>query len=133
MHFVKREPPSSSSRAICRCAEMRGGAQSGGDPLGMTGSDYAELCDLAPSRWSSRGGGGGVAYHQLPQQQPHHQSSHHPSHSSSAGGHVRSSSSSFEAEDVGVGPYGVNSRIGNRLAAHVPLRMTNQPTNHPTP
>lgn len=89
---------------------MRGGAQSGGDPLGMAGSDYAELCDLAPSRWSSRGGGGGVAYHQLPQHPPQH----HSSHSAVGGGHVRSNSSSFEAEDLGNGPYGVNSRIGNR-------------------
>lgn len=91
---------------------MRGGAQSGGDPLGMTGSDYAELCDLAPSRWSSRSAGG-VAYHQLSQQQPPQ-----PQHSSHSVGHVRSNSSSFEAEDLGVGPYGAtNSRIGNRLVS----------------
>lgn len=102
---------------------MRGGAQGGGgDPLGMAGSDYAELCDLAPSRWSSRSGG--VAYHQVPQQlqqqqqphpqqlqQHHHHNQHHHHHS----GHVRSNSSSFEAEDVGLGPYGVSSRIGNRF------------------
>lgn len=116
---------------LCRCANMRGGAQSGGDPLGMAGSDYAELCELAPSRWSSRSGG--VAYHQVPQQQQlqqqqqhqhHHyqQREQHPQqqqtqhHHPSGGGHVRSNSSSFEAEDVGVGPYGVNSRIANRSA-----------------
>ncbi|KAL9703303.1 hypothetical protein quinque_006821 [Culex quinquefasciatus] len=34
-----------------------GGAPGGGDPLAMgAGNDYAELCDLGPSRWSSRGG-----------------------------------------------------------------------------
>ncbi|XP_055383524.1 protein lap4 [Condylostylus longicornis] len=34
-----------------------GGAHGGGDPLTMSaaGNDYAELCDLGPSRWSSRG------------------------------------------------------------------------------
>lgn len=43
---------------FCRCAEMRlGGAPGGGDPLAMgAGNDYAELCDLGPSRWSSRSG-----------------------------------------------------------------------------
>lgn len=74
-----------------------GGAPGGGDPLAMgTGNDYAELCDLGPSRWSSRG------YH------PPHSSSHHPTSASST--HIRSNS--FEAEDI-VGPYG-NARIGNR-------------------
>ncbi|XP_038108050.1 whirlin isoform X13 [Culex quinquefasciatus] len=34
-----------------------GGAPGGGDPLAMgAGNDYAELCDLGPSRWSSRSG-----------------------------------------------------------------------------
>ncbi|XP_058840636.1 whirlin isoform X8 [Topomyia yanbarensis] len=34
-----------------------GGAPGGGDPLAMGGgNDYAELCDLGPSRWSSRSG-----------------------------------------------------------------------------
>lgn len=74
-----------------------GGAPGGGDPLAMgTGNDYAELCDLGPSRWSSRG------YH------PPHSSLHHPTSASTT--HIRSNS--FEAEDV-VGPYG-NARIGNR-------------------
>lgn len=113
---------------------MRGG----GDPLGMTGSDYAELCELAPSRWSSRSGTGGVAYHQLPQQQqqqppPPHHSSHSggiSGHGGGGGGHVRSNSSSFEAEDMGVGPYGVSSRIGNRFAFSSPYPT---PIGRPSP
>jgi len=79
-----------------------GGAPSGGDPLAVgAGSDYAELCDLGPTRWSSRG------YH------PPHSSVHsHQQHSASAStSHIRSNS--FEAEDI-VGPYGSGSRIANR-------------------
>ncbi|KAL5292184.1 DFNB31 family protein [Megaselia abdita] len=66
-----------------------GGVSKDDDPLTMsaTGNDYAELCDLGPSRWSTRSG-----YHpQQQQQQPpppqhHHlqpqQQSHHHHHSS---------------------------------------------------
>lgn len=74
-----------------------GGAPVGGDPLTVNaGNDYAELCDLGPSRWSSRG------YH------PPHSSYHHPTSASTS--HIRSNS--FEAEDIG-GPYG-STRVGNR-------------------
>ncbi|XP_037047694.1 whirlin isoform X13 [Bradysia coprophila] len=77
-----------------------GGATSGVDPLVMgSGNDYAELSDLGPSRWSSRG------YH------PPHSSVHHPTSASST--HIRSNS--FEAEDI-VGPYG-NTRIGNSTSS----------------
>lgn len=63
--------------------------------MGTAGNDYAELCDLGPSRWSSRG------YHP-----PH--STYHNSTSASTS-HIRSNS--FEAEDI-AGPYG-GARIGN--------------------
>ncbi|XP_037904448.1 whirlin isoform X7 [Hermetia illucens] len=120
-----------------------GGAQSGGgDPLTMSaaGNDYAELCDLGPSRWSSRGyhpphsslvggggGGGGIP----------------PGAGGGGGSHLRSNS--FEAEDIvvpGVGgagsasgvmmvggsgsgvsgagggnPYGISARIGNSTSS----------------
>ncbi|XP_055856856.1 whirlin isoform X4 [Episyrphus balteatus] len=100
-----------------------GGAHGGGDPLTMSaaGNDYAELCDLGPSRWSSRG------YH------PSHSSSLHApgvGHSTSIlppnlglhSSHHRSNS--FEAEDIGGipvantiphnGPYGISA--ANRIA-----------------
>ncbi|XP_055908098.1 whirlin isoform X5 [Eupeodes corollae] len=104
-----------------------GGAHGGGDPLTMSaaGNDYAELCDLGPSRWSSRG------YH------PSHSSSLHASgvgHSTSIlppnlglhSSHHRSNS--FEAEDIGGipvantiphnGPYGISAnRIANSTSS----------------
>lgn len=55
----------------------------------QSGNDYAELCDLGPSRWSSSRN-----YHQP------HSSLHHSSASTS---HIRSNS--FEAEDI-IEPYG---------------------------
>ncbi|XP_037934479.1 protein lap4 [Teleopsis dalmanni] len=79
-----------------------------GDPLTMSaaGNDYAELCELGPTRWSSRG------YYHAPTA---HSSSLHPSvlqpQSSSsvptgsstglASHHLRSTSS-YEAEDIGI-------------------------------
>lgn len=84
-----------------------GGAPSiggGVDPLssqsmGTSGNDYAELCDLGPTRWNSRG------YH------PPHSTYHHPTSASTS--HIRSNS--FEAEDIG-GPYG-SSRVGNSTSS----------------
>lgn len=67
--------------------------------MGTSGNDYAELCDLGPSRWSSRG------YH------PPHSTYHHPTSASTS--HIRSNS--FEAEDIG-GPYG-NYRVGNSTSS----------------
>lgn len=121
-----------------------GGAPGGGDPLAMgAGNDYAELCDLGPSRWSSRSG-----YQQV--SPPVNSIYHHtggsiagvgvgggggsisggggPSGpggtvvggggttlSSSGGATIRSNS--FEAEDV-IGPYGTSSsRIGNSTSS----------------
>ncbi|XP_055691368.1 whirlin [Lutzomyia longipalpis] len=85
-----------------------GGAQSGGDPLAMgAGSDYAELCELQPPRWSSRGyhSGHGTGHPQHPTQTA----------VSSSSSHIRSNS--FEAEDI-VGPYGSTvSRIGNSTSS----------------
>ncbi|KAL9906093.1 whirlin protein dyschronic isoform 3-T3 [Glossina fuscipes fuscipes] len=119
---------------------LGGGVPYDGDPPTMSaaGNDYAELCDLGPTRWSSRG------YYHVPP--PAHSSSLHPSilqqtstHSSSSvptGGsagltahHLRATTSSYEAEDIAAATYGmttpppgvsgltnsyaVNSRIGN--------------------
>ncbi|XP_062562564.1 whirlin [Armigeres subalbatus] len=117
-----------------------GGAPGGGDPLAMgAGNDYAELCDLGPSRWSSRSG-----YQQV--SPPVNSIYHHTGGSiagvgvggvgvvgggPSAGGVVGSTggttlsssggatirSNSFEAEDV-IGPYGTSSaRIGNSTSS----------------
>ncbi|XP_049538938.1 whirlin isoform X2 [Anopheles darlingi] len=56
-----------------------GGAPGGGDPLAMgAGNDYAELCDLGPSRWSSRSG-----YQQVAASPPINSIYHH---ASAAGG-----------------------------------------------
>ncbi|GAB0098895.1 Whirlin [Sergentomyia squamirostris] len=87
-----------------------GGAQSGGDPLAMgAGSDYAELCELQPPRWSSRG------YHSASHSSGHPQQHPLPTTVSSSSGHIRSNS--FEAEDI-VGPYGsTTSRIGNSTSS----------------
>lgn len=65
------------------------------------GNDYAELCDLGPSRWSSSSRN----YH------PPHSSLHHATSASTS--HIRSNS--FEAEDI-IEPYG-NSRIGNSTSS----------------
>lgn len=64
----------------------------------QSGNDYAELCDLGPSRWSSTSRN----YH-IP-----HTSLHHGVTSASTS-HIRSNS--FEAEDL-IEPY-VNSRINS--------------------
>ncbi|XP_055630304.1 uncharacterized protein LOC129771049 isoform X3 [Toxorhynchites rutilus septentrionalis] len=122
-----------------------GGAPGGGDPLAMgAGNDYAELCDLGPSRWSSRSG-----YQQV--SPPVNSIYHHTGGSiagvggggggsitgggSSAGvgiggvsvsggggtmgggatGGATIRSNSFEAEDV-IGPYG-STRIGNSTSS----------------
>lgn len=115
---------------------MRLGATfDGGDPLTMsaTGNDYAELCDLGPSRWSSR------SYHS-PQGASIH--STHPQSSSSnigVGAPGLSHSShhhhpdSYEIDDIGGalsilsppsgpsisagGPYGISTRIGNSTSS----------------
>lgn len=80
-----------------------GGAPGGGDPLAMgTGNDYAELCDLGPSRYTSSRG----TY-----QQPQNSLYHHGNSASTT--HIRSNS--FEAEDV-IGPYG-STRIGNSTSS----------------
>ncbi|XP_062711521.1 whirlin isoform X7 [Aedes albopictus] len=119
-----------------------GGAPGGGDPLAMgAGNDYAELCDLGPSRWSSRSG-------YQPVSPPVNSIYHHTGGSiagvgvggvgvvgggpsavgvgvvGSTGGTTLSSSggatirsNSFEAEDV-IGPYGTSSsRIGNSTSS----------------
>nr|XP_029731010.1 whirlin isoform X7 [Aedes albopictus] len=119
-----------------------GGAPGGGDPLAMgAGNDYAELCDLGPSRWSSRSG-------YQPVSPPVNSIYHHTGGSiagvgvggvgvvgggpsavgvgvvGSTGGSTLSSSggatirsNSFEAEDV-IGPYGTSSsRIGNSTSS----------------
>lgn len=65
------------------------------------GNDYAELCDLGPSRWSSSSRN----YH------PPHSSLHHATSASTS--HIRSNS--FEAEDI-IEPY-ANSRIGNSTSS----------------
>lgn len=97
--------------------------------MSATGNDYAELCDLGPSRWSSRG-------YYFPQSSSLLPNPQHPTSSSSVltGGGSSSlarhqlRSSSYEAEDIrdtinsppGVimnGPYGVNSRIGNSTSS----------------
>lgn len=70
----------------------------------QSGNDYAELCDLGPSRWSSSSRN----YHNP---QPH-SSLHHTSTSASTS-HIRSNS--FEAEDI-IEPYG-NSRINNSTSS----------------
>lgn len=68
----------------------------------MQGSnDYAELCDLGPSRWSTSSRN----YH------PSHSSLHHATSASTS--HIRSNS--FEAEDI-IEPY-ANSRIGNSTSS----------------
>lgn len=68
----------------------------------QSGNDYAELCDLGPSRWSSSSRN----YHAP------HNSLHHTSTSASTS-HIRSNS--FEAEDL-IEPYG-NSRINNSTSS----------------
>ncbi|XP_055314256.1 whirlin [Sitodiplosis mosellana] len=73
----------------------------------QSGNDYAELCDLGPSRWSSSSRN----YHQP------HSSLHHTSTSASTS-HIRSNS--FEAEDI-IEPYGNSSRITNSTSS---LRAT---------
>ena len=79
-----------------------GGASNPSDPLAMqSGNDYAELCDLGPSRWASSSRN----YH------PPHSSLHHSTSASTS--HIRSNS--FEAEDI-IEPYG-NSRIGNSTSS----------------
>ncbi|XP_040163304.1 uncharacterized protein LOC120900409 isoform X3 [Anopheles arabiensis] len=122
-----------------------GGAPGGGDPLAMgAGNDYAELCDLGPSRWSSRSGYQQVA--SPPVNSIYHHSTagavggvsagsalgvgsvgsvptgsiHGVGHG--AGGHASGlvagghvRSNSFEAEDV-IGPYG-STRIGNSTSS----------------
>ncbi|XP_036216725.1 whirlin [Bactrocera oleae] len=124
---------------------LGGGLPYDGDPPTMSaaGNDYAELCDLGPSRWSSRG------YYYAP---PAHASALHPSAApglqqpqssssvptgSSAGlsAHPLRTPSSYEAEDVSfgmispppgvIGPssvglsgtYGIGSRIGNSTSS----------------
>lgn len=67
------------------------------------GNDYAELCDLGPSRWSSSSRN----YHQP------HSSLHHSSTSASTS-HIRSNS--FEAEDI-IEPYGNSARITNSTSS----------------
>ncbi|KAI8119887.1 Whirlin [Lucilia cuprina] len=128
---------------------LGGGVPYDGDPptMSATGNDYAELCDLGPTRWSSRG------YYHVPPPAAH-SSSLHPSilqtstQSSSSvptGGsagltahHLRAThppppTSSYEAEDIGGTTYGmttpppgvsgltssyaVNSRIGNSTSS----------------
>lgn len=69
----------------------------------VVGNDYAELCDLGPSRWSSSSRN----YHQP------HSSLHHSSTSASTS-HIRSNS--FEAEDI-IEPYGNSSRITNSTSS----------------
>ncbi|KXJ80363.1 hypothetical protein RP20_CCG025272 [Aedes albopictus] len=129
-----------------------GGAPGGGDPLAMgAGNDYAELCDLGPSRWSSRSG-------YQPVSPPVNSIYHHTGGSiagvgvggvgvvgggpsavgvgvvGSTGGTTLSSSggatirsNSFEAEDV-IGPYGTSSsRIGNSTSS---LRGRSVPTSY---
>lgn len=99
-----------------------GGAPSGGEtPLAMgTGNDYAELCDLGPSRWSSSSrGGGGSASAGVPMGggigagYPPASAIYQPSSTASTS---RIRSNSFEAEDV-VGPYGGSQRIGNSTSS----------------
>ncbi|XP_055534772.1 uncharacterized protein LOC129724144 isoform X2 [Wyeomyia smithii] len=121
-----------------------GGAPGGGDPLAMgAGNDYAELCDLGPSRWSSRSG-----YQQV--SPPVNSIYHHTGGSiagvggggvgggpssgvgvglgsiggvsvsggstGGVGGHGTTiRSNSFEAEDA-IGPYG-STRIGNSTSS----------------
>ncbi|XP_018786920.1 PREDICTED: whirlin isoform X1 [Bactrocera latifrons] len=124
---------------------LGGGLPYDGDPPTMSaaGNDYAELCDLGPSRWSSRG------YYYAP---PAHATALHPSAAtglqqpqssssvptgSSAGlsAHPLRTPSSYEAEDVSfgmispppgvIGPssvglsgtYGIGSRIGNSTSS----------------
>lgn len=83
-----------------------GGAPGGETPLAMgTGNDYAELCDLGPSRWSTSSRGGGAYPPTSVIYQP-------PSTASTS----RIRSNSFEAEDV-VGPYGGSARIGNSTSS----------------
>lgn len=81
-----------------------GGATSGETPLAMgTGNDYAELCDLGPSRWTSSSRSGGY---------PQASSIYQPSSTASTS---RIRSNSFEAEDV-IGPYG-STRVGNSTSS----------------
>ncbi|XP_036327553.1 uncharacterized protein LOC118740165 [Rhagoletis pomonella] len=124
---------------------LGGGLPYDGDPPTMSaaGNDYAELCDLGPSRWSSRG------YYYAP---PPHATALHPSAAyglqqpqssssvptgSSAGlsAHPMRAPSSYEAEDVSFGmispppgvvgsssaglsgTYGIGSRIGNSTSS----------------
>ncbi|XP_054731633.1 disks large homolog 5-like [Anastrepha obliqua] len=124
---------------------LGGGLPYDGDPPTMSaaGNDYAELCDLGPSRWSSRG------YYYAP---PAHATALHPSAApglqqpqssssvptgSSAGlsAHPLRTPSSYEAEDVSFGmispppgvigsssvglsgTYGIGSRIGNSTSS----------------
>uniref|UniRef100_A0A1I8QAK5 PDZ domain-containing protein n=1 Tax=Stomoxys calcitrans TaxID=35570 RepID=A0A1I8QAK5_STOCA len=124
---------------------LGGGLPYDGDPPTMSaaGNDYAELCDLGPTRWSSRG------YYHVPPPAAH-SSSLHPSilqtstQSSSSvptGGsagltahHLRVAppTSSYEAEDIAAAygmttpppgitdlpnSYAVNSRIGNSTSS----------------
>lgn len=101
-----------------------GGAPSGGEtPLAMgTGNDYAELCDLGPSRWSSSsrgvggsgvgGGIGGVTGVTGSAYAPA-SAIYQPSSTASTS---RIRSNSFEAEDA-VGPYGGSTRIGNSTSS----------------
>lgn len=80
-----------------------GGAAGGETPLAMgTGNDYAELCDLGPSRWTSSSRG---AY-------PPASSIYQPSSTASTS---RIRSNSFEAEDV-IGPYG-STRVANSTSS----------------
>ncbi|XP_035792897.1 whirlin-like isoform X3 [Anopheles albimanus] len=75
-----------------------GGAPGGGDPLAMgAGNDYAELCDLGPSRWSSRSG-----YQQVAASPPINSIYHHASAAAAAGG-VAGGVPSVAGSALGVG------------------------------
>lgn len=90
-----------------------GGAPGGETPLTMgTGNDYAELCDLGPSRWSSSSRGGSVGVGSSSVYPPASSIYQPPSTASTS----RIRSNSFEAEDV-VGPYGGSARIGNSVSS----------------
>ncbi|KAM7355399.1 whirlin protein dyschronic isoform 7-T12 [Cochliomyia hominivorax] len=127
---------------------LGGGVPYDGDPptMSATGNDYAELCDLGPTRWSSRG------YYHVPPPAAHSsslypsilQTSTQSSSSVPTGGsaglaahHLRAHhpppTSSYEAEDIAASSYGmttpppgvsgltssyaVNSRIGNSTSS----------------
>lgn len=121
-----------------------GGVSKDDDPLTMsaTGNDYAELCDLGPSRWSTRSGyHPSQQHHPAQQQQQSHPHHHHsstlhppppPHHSVNAPPVVSSlHHHPYDAEDLmpntgyvpgpgpGPGPapaYGI-SRIGNSTSS----------------